>query len=442
NVLIFFISASNINIEIEGDMDNISSIVLFTLTGLDESWTNRLIIFVFTLLGFILTVVLNLTLIVIIILQRSLHEPMYIFLCNLCINGLYGSTGLYPVFLYPLTGSNMISLSDCVLQIFVIMTYSLCEFTNLTVMALDRYMAICRPLHYQTVMTRVTIYKLLIFIWLLPCATTGLSISIMLRYPLCGSHIDRLFCQNWALIERLACQEDIVKHIVNGSFFVWFNSLVAFLIFSYLCTGANALPDQKAETTVNAITVGMYSRFGAAESIHSDQGRNFESFVFAIICERLGVHKTRPTPLPPQSDGLMEHFNKTLAIISAKYQRDWDKHLPMKINYVVHTWGRHFVAEDMVWVYSPLRKKGCCPKFDRHWVGSCSILERMGEVVYQVQLPPRGRKVPCGPILFPLSLPSSPVHKRDSPMPQTALPLPRVDTLSPSRLCRQRFRRV
>ncbi|XP_071242194.1 olfactory receptor 5P3-like [Salvelinus alpinus] len=215
-------------------MDNISSIVLFTLTGLDESWTNRLIIFVFTLLGFILTVVLNLTLIVIIILQRSLHEPMYIFLCNLCINGLYGSTGLYPVFLYPLTGSNMISLSDCVLQIFVIMTYSLCEFTNLTVMALDRYMAICRPLHYQTVMTRVTIYKLLIFIWLLPCATTGLSISIMLRYPLCGSHIDRLFCQNWALIERLACQEDIVKHIVNGSFFVWFNSLVAFLIFSYV----------------------------------------------------------------------------------------------------------------------------------------------------------------------------------------------------------------
>ncbi|XP_038844277.1 olfactory receptor 5P3-like [Salvelinus namaycush] len=215
-------------------MDNISSIVMFTLSGLDESWTNRLIIFVFTLLGFILTVVLNLTLIVIIILQRSLHEPMYIFLCNLCINGLYGSTGFYPVFLYPLTGSNMISLSDCVLQIFVIMTYSLCEFTNLTVMALDRYMAICRPLHYQTVMTRVTIYKLLIFIWLFPCGTTGVSISIMLRYPLCGSHIDRLFCQNWALIERLACQEDIVKHIVNGSFFVWFNSLVAFLIFSYV----------------------------------------------------------------------------------------------------------------------------------------------------------------------------------------------------------------
>uniref|UniRef100_A0A674E577 Odorant receptor, family 61, subfamily C, member 3 n=1 Tax=Salmo trutta TaxID=8032 RepID=A0A674E577_SALTR len=152
-------------------MDNISSIVMFTLSG-------------------------------------SIHEPMYIFLC---INGLYGSTSFYPAFLYTLTESNIISLSECVLQIFVIMTYSLCEFTNLTVMALDRYMAICRPLHYQTVMTRVAICKLLIFIWLFPCGTTGVPISII-----------------------LACQEDIVKHIVNGSFFVWFNLLVAFLIFSYV----------------------------------------------------------------------------------------------------------------------------------------------------------------------------------------------------------------
>nr|XP_023993051.1 uncharacterized protein LOC112069894 [Salvelinus alpinus] len=77
----------------------------------------------------------------------------------------------------------------------------------------------------------------------------------------------------------------------------------------------------------------MFSRFGAAESIHSDQGRSFESRVFATMCERLGMHKTRTTPLHPQSDGLVERFNKTLGqqlvIVSAKHQRDWDKHLPM-----------------------------------------------------------------------------------------------------------------
>ncbi|KAK6304839.1 hypothetical protein J4Q44_G00254250 [Coregonus suidteri] len=96
---------------------------------------------------------------------------------------------------------------------------------------------------------------------------------------------------------------------------------------------AYALPDQEAETIVDALTAGMFSRFGAAESIHSDQGRNFESRVFATMCERLGMHKTRTTPLHPQSDGLVERFNKTLgqqlAIVSSKHQRDWDKHLPM-----------------------------------------------------------------------------------------------------------------
>uniref|UniRef100_A0A8K9XW62 Gypsy retrotransposon integrase-like protein 1 n=1 Tax=Oncorhynchus mykiss TaxID=8022 RepID=A0A8K9XW62_ONCMY len=94
-----------------------------------------------------------------------------------------------------------------------------------------------------------------------------------------------------------------------------------------------ALPDQEAETIVDALTAGMFSRFGAAESIHSDQGRNFESCVFATMCERLSMHKTRTTPLHPQSDGLVERFNKMLgqqlAVVSSKHQRHWDKHLPM-----------------------------------------------------------------------------------------------------------------
>ena len=53
-------------------------------------------------------------------------------------------------------------------------------------------------------------------------------------------------------------------------------------------------------------------------------------------------------------------------------------------NYDVHTWGRHFVVGELVWVYSPLRKKSRCPKHDSDWAGPCRILERMGEVVYWV----------------------------------------------------------
>lgn len=235
---------------------------------------------------------------------------------------------------------------------------------------------------------------------------------------------------------------------------------------------AYAIPDQEAETVTDAMVEGMFSRFGAAEVVHSDQGRNFESAVFTAMCERLGMKKTRTTPLHPQSDGLVERFNRTLAkqlaILTAEHQRDWDMHLPLvllayrsavqdstrctpallmlgrelrspaemafgkppdalgappgpeyarrlqdrmesahafardqlqkagirqKRNYDMRARGKDFTVGDLVWVYNPKRKKGRCPKLDCHWVGPCEVLEKLGEVVYRVQLPPRGRRV-------------------------------------------------
>lgn len=67
---------------------------------------------------------------------------------------------------------------------------------------------------------------------------------------------------------------------------------------------AYAIPDQEVETAVDALIEGMFSRFGTAETIYSDQVRNFESHVFATMCDRLGMRKTRTTPLHPQSDSL------------------------------------------------------------------------------------------------------------------------------------------
>ena len=99
---------------------------------------------------------------------------------------------------------------------------------------------------------------------------------------------------------------------------------------------AYSLPDQEAETIVlDALVEGMFSRFGAPEVIHTDQGRNFESRVFATMCKKLGSHKTCTTPLHPQSNGLVERFNRTLAqqlaIVTAKHQRDWDTHIPLML---------------------------------------------------------------------------------------------------------------
>uniref|UniRef100_A0A669CTB7 Integrase catalytic domain-containing protein n=1 Tax=Oreochromis niloticus TaxID=8128 RepID=A0A669CTB7_ORENI len=96
---------------------------------------------------------------------------------------------------------------------------------------------------------------------------------------------------------------------------------------------AYAVPDQSAMTTAERLVEEMFARFGVPAELHSDQGHNFELKVFGEICRRLGVEKTRTTPLHPQSDGLVERFNRTLAtqlaILTSRHQRDWDRHLPL-----------------------------------------------------------------------------------------------------------------
>ena len=99
------------------------------------------------------------------------------------------------------------------------------------------------------------------------------------------------------------------------------------------CPEAYALPNQEASTIANAVLQGFVSRFGIPHELHSDQGRNFESAVFKGLCNILGVTKTKTTPLHPQSDGMVERYNRTIGNQLAMYAHDnpaeWDQHVPM-----------------------------------------------------------------------------------------------------------------
>lgn len=94
-----------------------------------------------------------------------------------------------------------------------------------------------------------------------------------------------------------------------------------------------AIPNQEATTIAEQLVFNWISRYGVPNEIHSDQGRNFESQIFSEMCNLLGIRKTRTTPLHPQSDGMVERFNKTLkdhlAKVVSENQRDWDRHIPI-----------------------------------------------------------------------------------------------------------------
>lgn len=95
---------------------------------------------------------------------------------------------------------------------------------------------------------------------------------------------------------------------------------------------AYAIPDQEAETVASKLVNEFFTRFGAPISLHSDQGRTFESRVFQEVCTLFEVKKTRTTPYYPQSDGAVERLIRDLKNVLAKVvdenQRDWDKKLP------------------------------------------------------------------------------------------------------------------
>ncbi|XP_058478839.1 olfactory receptor 2C3-like [Solea solea] len=192
-------------------MDNVSVISMFTLTGFNGTANHRVTLFALTLLCYGVICLANMTVIVTICMDKSLHKPMYIFLCNLCINGLYGTTGFYPRLLSDLLSStHVISYSGCLLQGFVVHSSVCADVTLLALMAFDRYVALCQPLTYNSVMTKGRICVFLSIAWLVPIylMLQGTIATSLAR--VCGSHIPRIYCINY-FVNRLACTASLAS---------------------------------------------------------------------------------------------------------------------------------------------------------------------------------------------------------------------------------------
>ncbi|XP_028656978.1 olfactory receptor 2G3-like [Erpetoichthys calabaricus] len=182
-----------------------SNISTLLITGFGQMGNLKYVYFVLALFAFILTIFVNAGLIAVIWLKESLHQPMYIFLCHLSLNGLYGSTALYPKLLHDfLTEVQVITRIGCLAQLYCIHTYAALECTLLTVMAIDRFLSICRPLQYHSIMTSLTVSSLLIFAWLFPLGVFGVTVALTSRLPLCGYSIEKVYCDNWSFT-RLSC---------------------------------------------------------------------------------------------------------------------------------------------------------------------------------------------------------------------------------------------
>ncbi|XP_056284070.1 olfactory receptor 154-like [Pseudoliparis swirei] len=185
-------------------MHNSTHVRFFFLSGLNET-NNYRVVLSLTLLCYCFIVLVNVALIVTIILDKNMHEPMYILLCTFCMNGLYGTTGFYPKMLWDLLSPvNGISYYGCLVQALVMTIFICNDLSILAVMAYDRYVAICRPLEYHSIMSKQRVLLLVCFSLLTPFCISAINIILTSRLELCSPYIDRLFCMNWVIV-KLAC---------------------------------------------------------------------------------------------------------------------------------------------------------------------------------------------------------------------------------------------
>ncbi|XP_044058386.1 olfactory receptor 11A1-like isoform X3 [Siniperca chuatsi] len=246
-------------------MANSTSLTLsyFILGAYLHIGTLRYFYFMITTFLYIVIVIANISLIVVICMNRSLHEPMYIFLCSLFVNELYGSTGLFPLLLVQiLSDVHTVSAPFCYLQMFCVYTYASIEFSNLAVMSYDRYLAICCPLQYNTRMTSNKVFFFIAVIWLYSFGKFLITLSLNIYLTLCGNIINSVYCHNY-LVVKLACSDTKVNNIY-GLFGIVLSVLVPLLpiLLSYIeilkvCFSGSKQTRQKAVSTCTPHLVSL-----------------------------------------------------------------------------------------------------------------------------------------------------------------------------------------
>ncbi|XP_041116024.1 olfactory receptor 52E4-like [Polyodon spathula] len=162
---------------------------------------------------YLFSVLCNLTILVVIAVERRLHTPMYIILFSLPLNDLIGITSVAPqVLLSILTERNVTYYPLCVFQAFLTHMYGGAVLLILTAMAFDRYIAICNPLRYNTIMTTHTVIKLIALVWGFDFILISTLFVLLLRLPTCRNNISNVFCDNPSLL-KLTCAATVVNNI-------------------------------------------------------------------------------------------------------------------------------------------------------------------------------------------------------------------------------------
>ena len=168
----------------------------------------QVLIFIFLFASYTLSVTGNLTIIILTLVDSHLKTAMYFFLKNFSFLETLFTMVCIPRFLYSLsTGDKNISYNACFSQIFLIFVFAATEFFLLAIMSYDLYVAICKPLHYATIMNSKVCRRLVICCWIAGCLVIFPPVSLGLELEFCDSNIiDHFFCDAFPVL-KISCSD-------------------------------------------------------------------------------------------------------------------------------------------------------------------------------------------------------------------------------------------
>ena len=281
---------------------NDSRLLGFILVGFSDQPQLELILFGVIFFLYFMTLLGNSTIILVSLLDSKLHNPMYFFLSHLSFLDLCFTSSIVPQLLVNLGSSDKsITYGGCVVQLYVSLALGSTECVLLAVMSYDRYVAVCRPLHYAFVMHPRVCSILASMAWLSGVTTTLIQSTLTLQLPFCGNRkVDHFFCEVPVLI-KLACVDTTFNQaelfVASVLFLVVPLSLI---LMSYgniaqaVLKIKSAIGRRKAFRTCSSHVMVVIIFYGTitfmylqpAKSRSKDQGK-FVSFFYTVVTPML-----------------------------------------------------------------------------------------------------------------------------------------------------------
>ncbi|XP_021061451.1 olfactory receptor 6C74-like [Mus pahari] len=216
-------------------MKNHTRVTIFIIAGLTDDPQWKIVLFIFLLLTYLLSITGNLTIITLTLVDAHLKTPMYFFLQNFSFLEISYTTTCIPKLLVTMaTGDKTISYNNCAAQVFFAFLLGASEFYLLAAMSYDRYVAICKPLHYMTIMSNKVCVQLVLSCWLVSFLMIFPPLLLGLNLDFCDSNIiDHFYCDTTPLLQISCTDTQLIETIAFVLALVTLLLTLVMVIISY-----------------------------------------------------------------------------------------------------------------------------------------------------------------------------------------------------------------